>query len=245
MRKVGFSTGALAKSDFKKAVSLSNKHHTNAVEYSALRLDELEPLLAYLRVVGIGNYEYVSFHAPSYFEAKDENTIVLLLLDAVQVWNVNIVVHPDAIYDFSLWRQLGSRLCVENMDHRKTTGRTADELEDIFEELPQACLCFDIGHAHQIDRSLSDAYQILRRYRNRIMHVHASEVSDDGAHRAFSTASAWAFAKLADLIPATAAIILETVTPDEMIGNQLAQAKAIFPSRDESTPAKKKRPKKK
>jgi hypothetical protein len=228
MRKFGFSTGALAKSDVKKALDLSARYHANAVEYSALRFNEVEPMVNFLYRHGVGKYDYAAFHAPSSFAAEDETTLVMLLRDLVKKWSINVVIHPDSIHDFALWRQLGDKLCIENMDHRKRIGRTADELSDIFKKLPRARLCFDIGHAHEIDRSLSNAYEILRRYRNRIMHVHMSEVSDEGEHRGFSASSKSSFAKLLDLIPNDAAVILETVTPDENVGEQLNEAKTMF-----------------
>ena len=114
------------------------------------------------------------------------------------------------------------------MDHRKPIGRTADELDVVFEKLPKARLCFDIGHAHEIDRSMSVGYEILRRYRNRIAHVHASEVSDDCEHRAFSASSHAAFLKVADMIPQTVPVILETDVPENRVGGQLKEARCIF-----------------
>jgi hypothetical protein len=228
MRDIGFSTGALAKSDVRKALRLSCGLGTGAVEYSALRFEELSPLVEFLLKEGPGDYRYSSFHAPSQFKPEDEKAVVELLWKLIDRHAMHIVVHPDVISDHGLWRKFGTRLCVENMDHRKPVGRTADELEEVFEKLPEARLCFDIGHAHEIDRSMSRAYEILKRFRNRIAHIHASEVSDECAHRAFSPASAAAFRKVAGMIPDNVPVILETVTPDEKIGTQMEEAGAIF-----------------
>ena len=151
-----------------------------------------------------------------------------LLRKLVEKLALHIVVHPDAIHDHKLWQSFGDKLCVENMDHRKPIGRTADELDAVFEKLPKARLCFDIGHAHEIDRGMSVGYEILRRYRNRIAHVHASEVSDDCEHRAFSASSHAAFMKVADMIPKTAPVILETDVPENRVGGQLKEARCIF-----------------
>jgi hypothetical protein len=146
--------------------------------------------------------------------------VVALLSELIEKLRVHVVVHPDTIHDYRLWQRFGDKLCVENMDHRKAIGRTADELESIFSRLPDARLCFDIGHAHEIDRSMSHAYEILRRFRNRITYIHASEVSDECKHRAFSTASRVAFGKVADLIPDS--------VPECQVGEQLKLAKVIF-----------------
>jgi len=228
MRTFGLSTGALAKSDVSKALHMAAKHDINAVEYSALRIGELEAMVKYLVKHGTGHFNYVAFHAPSRFTAQEEVTVVTLLRKLVDKLALHIVVHPDAIHDYSLWQNFGDKLCVENMDHRKPIGRTADELDAVFEKLPKARLCFDIGHAHEIDRSMSVGYEILRRYRNRIAHVHASEVSDDCEHRAFSASSHAAFIKVADMIPQTAPVILETDVPENRVGGQLNEARHIF-----------------
>ena len=195
--------------------------------------------MAYLLANGVGHYQYSAFHAPSQFDAADEQAVVELLEKLVSKLKLRIVVHPDVIHDHALWRKFGDKLCVENMDHRKPIGRTAEELDLVFEKLPQARLCFDIGHAHEIDRSMSRAYEILKRFRNRIAHIHASEVSDECAHRAFSPSSVAAFSKLVDMIPNTTPVILETVTPDDEVGEQLKEAKDIFGHAEHLPPKRK------
>ena len=37
------------------------------------------------------------------------------------------------------------------MDNRKSTGRVADELKPVFDELPEAGFCLDVAHVHSID----------------------------------------------------------------------------------------------
>jgi hypothetical protein len=228
MRNFGFSTGTLARSDISKALHIVAHLDTGAVEYSALRMSELEAAVDYLIKNGTGEFDYVAFHAPSSFTALEEGRVVTLLRQLVVKFALHIVVHPDTIHDHLLWDTFGDKLCIENMDHRKLIGRTADELDCVFKQLPNARLCFDIGHAHEIDRSMSVGYEILRRYGSRIAHVHASEVSDECEHRAFSASSHTAFAMLADLIPRKAPVILETDTPENRVGEQLNEAKNIF-----------------
>ena len=45
MRRVGFSTGALARGDFRRALQMLAGKNVSAVELSALRQDELMPLV--------------------------------------------------------------------------------------------------------------------------------------------------------------------------------------------------------
>ena len=73
----------------------------------------------------------------------------------------SIVVHPDLIGDPAPYRALGRRLVIENMDDRKTGGRTAGELAPLFRELPEAGFCLDIAHAHTVDPSMAAAAELL------------------------------------------------------------------------------------
>src|SRR5882762_7617198 len=150
MRPVGFSTGALAKADFKLALCELEGKPVDSIELSALRYAELPVLLLALKELPLKSYRYVAIHAPSQFQKTEEHEVVSLLKKFVpSEWP--IIVHPDTLHDFSLWRPFGLQLAIENMDRRRATGRTADELHVIFEKLPNARLCFDIGHARQFD----------------------------------------------------------------------------------------------
>jgi len=102
---------------------------------------------------------------------------------------------------FSLWREFGDLLCVENMDKRKPIGRTARELDRIFTQLPGASLCFDIGHARQCDPTMTEAYLILREFGSKLRQIHVSEVNTASKHDPLSYASIMAFQDVAHLIP--------------------------------------------
>ncbi|HEY6255231.1 MAG TPA: hypothetical protein VIY51_05500, partial [Xanthobacteraceae bacterium] len=112
-----------------------------------------------------------------------------------------LVIHPDVIGDFGLWRELGDAVCIENMDKRKPIGRTAEELESVFRELPDATFCFDIGHARQVDLTMTEAYLILRGFAPKLRQVHISEVNSRSKHDALSYSSIVAFREVAQLIP--------------------------------------------
>ena len=157
MRPIGFSTGALAYADFRRGLEMARAPECTAVELSALRQAELFPLLDSLDSLDLAQFEYVSIHAPSQFEPEWEAIGWSRLQDELGR-NWPIVVHPDAMFDFSLWREFGNLLCVENMDKRKPIGRTVQELDRIFRDLPDASFCFDIGHARQVAPTMTEAY---------------------------------------------------------------------------------------
>jgi len=96
------------------------------------------------------------------------------------------------------------------MDKRKPIGRTDVELREIFQLLPQAGLCFDIGHATQVDPTMGAAYWILKHFGDRIVQMHVSEVNSRSKHDVLSYSTIQAFHQVASLIPSEMPIILET-----------------------------------
>jgi hypothetical protein len=220
MRCVGFSTGALARGDFRKALQMLEGKKVRALELSALRQDELAPLVEQLKDLDLTSYKYVSFHAPSSMEPSFE-PIALRLLEEVAARKWPIVAHPDAMHTPSEWNRLGNNLCIENMDKRKPVGQTAQDLARYLDLLPKASLCFDIGHARQVDPTMSEAASILRRFQGRIQQLHVSEVNTQSKHDALSLESMLAFQKVSHLIPADCPAILESRVKESQIEEEI------------------------
>jgi hypothetical protein len=228
MRPIGFSTGALAYADFRRGLEMTRGKAVQAVELSALRQNELIPLLEALDTLDLTGFEYISIHAPSQFDPTWEASLRdRLLEEAWREWP--IVVHPDSLHDFSIWRELGPLLCVENMDKRKPIGRSARELSGIFRQLPEASLCFDIGHARQFDPTMTEAYLILKEFGSKLRQVHVSEVNTRSKHDSLSYASILAFQEVAHLIPERVPLILETPAVEADIEFQIAGALKALP----------------
>src|SRR5512133_1212235 len=155
VRTFGFSTGAVAFGEFARGLALAAQVAPGCVELSALRECELLPLLEALPHLALSGFDYVAIHAPSSYAPSSEGRIADALLKRTGAFSV--VLHPDTISDFACWRPFGTRLCIENMDKRKPIGRTCQELAVLFEELPDASFCLDLGHARQIDPTMLEA----------------------------------------------------------------------------------------
>jgi hypothetical protein len=226
MRPIGFSSGALARSDFRKGVALQEGIDFTAVELSALREPELEPLIEAAEALPLGKFEYVSFHAPSAFKSLGEHEVVLLLSRLPADWP--IVVHPDLIHDPAIWAVLGSRLCLENMDLRKRTGRTVEELRAAFEALPDAGFCLDLGHARQIDPTMGIAIEMLHNFGPRLRQLHVSDVGTFGEHRRLGFLARTAFRRVVRYLPSDVPVILESIVAENDILDELQAARLIF-----------------
>lgn len=227
--KIGFSTGSIALDDVQHGLDVATHSRTSAVELSALREDELDPLLQSLDRLRsqLESFEYVSFHAPSKREHMSEVEFVGKLQQvADRGWA--IIVHPDVIEDFSLWRRLGKAVCIENMDKRKRIGRTAAQLQEIFAQLPEATFCFDIGHARQVDPTMQEAESFLRNFHDRLRQVHMSYVNSQSRHERLNFESIRAFQRVSHWFDDAIPIILETPVQRGEVEEEIAAADQVL-----------------
>jgi hypothetical protein len=224
-RLIGFSSGAIAFDKFRHALTVLQAEEIRAVELSALRDNELMPLVEAIESdsLDLNSYSYVSIHAPSSLKTLQEEEAAGLLARLLpKQWN--IIVHPDVPTDSRLWEVFGERLCIENMDKRKPIGRTVTELEAVFRIFPTASFCFDIGHCRQVDPTMNQAAAMLRKFASRLKQVHISEVNTRSGHDAISYSAAIAFKKVAHLIPEDIPIIIESVIKEQDIKSEVLVA---------------------
>lgn len=213
-RPIGFSTGALERGDFRAGLSWLRDHRIRAVELSALRFGELEPLVTALDSLGFDDddsgFDYISLHAPSSFPPEQEETVLALLRPVIdRGWN--IVVHPDVIHDPDRWRPLGEKLLLENMDRRKPLGRTARELEECFSRLPEARFCLDLAHARDMDPTLALLANLVDRFRDRLAEIHISELDSSCHHVPLSNWAMMDFRRFAHRFPPGVPVIIESM----------------------------------
>jgi sugar phosphate isomerase/epimerase len=228
MPSIGFSTGALVQGALARGVDACRKMGLEAIELSALRHREVTGLVEYVRGHDLSGFSYVSVHAPTDYAADEEAAVATIFLELAREFHWPVVVHPDCIRSVDLWAPLGEWLCLENMDKRKSTGRTLEELEPWFETLPEAGFCFDIGHAHQVDPSMTEAYRMLREFGPRIRQLHVSEVGSSSRHDRMSEAAILAYREVAEQLPATVPVILETPLELYEARAEVAKVERIF-----------------
>lgn len=228
MHPIGFSTGALALGDFRKALGyLRGKPHS-AIELSALRISELPLLVQAIRTLDLRQFSYIAVHAPSSFQASEEEEIVHLLTEIPAHWK--IILHPDTIHDPENWVSFRDRLAIENMDRRKRDGRSAEELERWFSLLPEARLCLDLAHAQQWDTTMTEAYFFLKRFSDRLCQIHVSQLDSASHHYPMSSSSVRAFSEVAWLVPDGIPFIIESRVTEAHIDDEARKVQAIVDS---------------
>lgn len=224
---IGFSTGSIALGDFKTGISYLKERNVDVIELSTLRESEFFEFLKHVDVMDLSSFKYVSFHAPSRLVTLTEADLVQLLMTlAEKKWL--IVVHPDIISNFYLWEALGDSLCIENMDKRKSIGRTASDLDYIFNKLPKASFCFDVAHARQVDPTMSEAKVMLHRFGDRLKQIHISDLNSESKHEALSLESVLSYCKLFETISEHVPVILESPVNMEDLEGEIETAALIF-----------------
>lgn len=180
---VGASTGYMQnlRGDWDAQVAAAWEISPFAIELSALSETELPSLCEYLASAPSLPFRYISIHGPSKHREMEEEQLVLQLAEITR-YASGIVMHPDTMDRLEAFGPLGSKLLLENMDSRKPDGRTPEELDRVFAELPLAGFCFDIAHAWSIDPSMEIANELLDRFGSRLRHVHLSSLSEDLHH---------------------------------------------------------------
>ena len=222
----GFSTGALAKGDFRRALAMLELHALDAVELSALRLSELDSLLEALPQLVLHGYEHITVHAPSKVSPGQEG-LIARRLESVADLVAGFIVHAEVITDPAPWRALGVKVLVENADGRKPTGRTLEEFQRIMDGLPEARVCLDVAHAYQVDPTLLEARRLIRCFHPRIAQLHISQLDYACRHQALSLGVVAEFERLAALLPDTAVIVESAVSSDQ-IARQVELARRCF-----------------
>ena len=227
MRAVGYSTGALARGDLHRALGLaSGLDGMTAVELSALRIEELGPLVDMAPHLDLRPFHHISVHAPSRFDPGQEGWVVEQLATLPHEWP--IVVHPDALHDVSLWTRFGGRLLLENMDGRKRTGRNVAELEPFFAVLPRAGFCLDVAHAFHADPGGGTLRELTGRFETRLVQLHVSTVNDAAEHGGLDAGAVARYADLAARIGPRVVVILESVVPEAQLQDELNAAATLF-----------------
>ncbi|HEX4344917.1 MAG TPA: hypothetical protein VHZ31_05090 [Solirubrobacteraceae bacterium] len=194
---VGCSTGYMSdvRGDWEALVERAAQTSSTAIELSALSEDELPGLIAYLASAPRLPFHFVSVHAPSKGRSMPEEELVRQL-QSLPPWVSAIVLHPDAMRDPEAYVPLGRRLVIENMDRRKETGRTTQELQGLFHALAQARFCFDLAHAKVVDPTMAVAASLLSTFATRLSHVHLSSLDDRDGHVPLTSGDEALFADL-------------------------------------------------
>jgi hypothetical protein len=176
--QLGFSTGSLRYSgmSLKEKVRLILTIQNDCIELN-LRPGELENELLDQEFFDLlAQFKHRFIHG---FRVEKLTTDifrnVLELTRKVEISSV--LFHPDWVEDFDWYNKVfGEKLSYENMDTTKQFGNTVQDMQEVFDNAPQAGWVFDVNHLYTVDPSMSIALEYYSALGERLQYYHLSGV---------------------------------------------------------------------
>jgi len=177
--EIGVSTGSLFKFlngeqtlKFLKSLGLS------AVEISILRFDgKKDGWIVDITQKDLESFNYVSLHAPKHEYCRNKKTLAIFNV----IENLNkirpldlVVFHPDLVKDFTVFDDVNFPIAFENMDNRKFSFKTPDEMRELIGRNEKYNMVLDINHVFVNDQSMVSAGIFYNLLRERIKEIHLS-----------------------------------------------------------------------
>jgi len=178
-KKIGFSTGCLYKNMnpiSKRAVEMIVSTGCNIIELGAGEKSRIYELSS-IDKSDLSQFEYVSLHAPDdLIYDNNEETLEILKKISENHARLNfdcVVIHPDAVADWSVFDVFDLPIAFENVDEWKDFGKSAQDIKKVFGFGDYGMIC-DLTHAHTIDSSTKLARDLQKEFTERICHIHLS-----------------------------------------------------------------------
>lgn len=125
-----------------------------------------------------------------------------------------VVVHPDLVDDWDVFDEISIPVAIENMDNRKKSFRTLQELRDFFQKYPHFKLVFDVQHWVVNGYDFNHIPEVLDEFHDRIVGVHLSGVGSDKYHIPVCRNNQRELVESLQNLPAHIPIVLEGVCVD-------------------------------
>ena len=191
MRKIGFCHGAthrLLEPYSERNINLFKNCKCNAIEISCHSVDEVEKLNSLLPL--IESFSYRSIHMPCDLKYKDDeitNNVLKKIEDFYNEIGASLaVVHPDLVEDWDVFNKYSSiNWAVENMDDRKTSHKSVQDMKKLFNEHKNWNFVLDVGHCNANDKTMKLAEDFIAELRGKIKEIHLSgyEIFHEPLHR--------------------------------------------------------------
>ena len=153
----------------------------------ANKLDEEKERFDVEDIEELKKFQYLSIHAPAVIYDGDEKEQMRYpsegaeealekIMEIAKETNADtVIVHSDLVDDFDwLSKKIGNLLAIENMDIKKSFGKTIKDLEKIFSQTPDLKLVCDVNHIYTMDDSMKLAKSFHSAFGDMICHYHLS-----------------------------------------------------------------------
>lgn len=187
MIKLGYSLGeSKPQYSLKERIDILLLVEQYAAEMSYVVADRLKEELDEQDIANLKQFEYISIHAPVLiaedpkewirYPGKEGDAVIDKLLGIAQSLGARtILFHPDLVDDFRwLNERVGKLLAFENMDIKKSFGKTIEEMESVFTQAPNARWVCDVNHIYTMDETMKLTEQFHTHFQDRLCHYHLS-----------------------------------------------------------------------
>jgi sugar phosphate isomerase/epimerase len=181
--KLGFSTGCLYKDlEVKEAISVIKNLGCKYVELGFITSERFfSEQLDRVNEKDLEGFEYISFHTPTlnyainYGNNDETKKFFERMTDFSKRVNLDLVVfHPDTVEDFSIFENADFKIGFENMDNRKKSCKSVDDIENILLKNSNFKFILDVNHCYSNDSSMKLDTEFHERLGNRISQIHLS-----------------------------------------------------------------------
>lgn len=177
--KLGFSTGCLYKDlEVKEAISVIKSLGCKYIELGFIIPERFfSEQLDRISGKDLEGFEYVSFHAPGsdYWKNADTKSFFERMSDFNKRVRLDLVLfHPDTVEDFSVFENADFNIGFENMDNRKKSCKSVDDIENILLKNDNFKFILDVNHCYSNDSSMKLAMKFYEKLGNRISQIHLS-----------------------------------------------------------------------
>lgn len=189
MIKLGYSLGAgpNPKYTIKDRIKMLSSVENHAVELNYVVAGRLVDNLDVEDIQELKKFKYISIHAPAVFTdsnkkqwirypSNEAEDVIDKILNIAKTTSAHtIVFHPDLVDDFSwLNSKVDNLLAFENMDRKKSFGKSVEDMDIVFLKAPNAKWVCDVNHIYAIDHSMNLAKNFHKAFQDRICHYHMS-----------------------------------------------------------------------
>ena len=175
---LGFSNNAFHKfmeSTSKKAIDLGKKLNCNAIELNCPDTKKTASRLKNIKKEWLDDFKYKSIHGPGIIYKNNKRTkeILDIVEETCNRLKLNcVVIHPDTIEDWRVFKKYSFTIGIENMDKRKSLGQTPQEFKKILKRKYK--LVLDMNHCYTVDKTMKIVEKFYQKFKKRIAHYHIS-----------------------------------------------------------------------
>jgi sugar phosphate isomerase/epimerase len=180
MSKIGFATGVLHKTIFpvsKKIIEINKNLGCDAIEISC-NISERISFLDKINISDLKCFKYVSLHAPvrniKYCNDKKTKEILQKIDQAYKRLKINyVVIHPDLVEDWGVFKNYSFKIAIENMDWRKDSYKNIKDIRKVVKKI-NCKMVLDINHCYTNDKTLKLAKDFWKNFKDIICGIHLS-----------------------------------------------------------------------